>query len=160
MEQDMSSIQNHPFLFFFIDDLLPDCFGQKKGMTFRSLLTDEPITDKITYDGIKQSFQNLHAEFEAFDSFYEKLKTITDRNDFFRQQFIGKNKKTRTRGNNLFELVFSQDGRMDVSIIQNNGINFTIMKLIFHSYSLTRHTMLSTWLQRGNKSAARAFLTW
>ena len=123
----MNSLQNHPFLFFFIDDLLPDCFGQKKGMTFRSLLTDEPITDKITYDGIKQSFQNLHAEFEAFDEFYEKLKTITNRDDFFRQQIIGRNKKTHTRGNNCFELVFSQDGRMDVSIIQTDGIKCVLI---------------------------------
>lgn len=118
----MTAINAHPFLFFFIDDLLPDCFGQKKGMTFHSLLTDEPTTDKITYDGIKRNFQNLHAEFEAFDEFYEGLKTITNRNDFFRQQIIGKNKKTHTRGNNLFELEFSPDGRMDVSIIQNDGI--------------------------------------
>ena len=123
----MNSLQNHPFLFFFIDDLLPDCFGQKKGMTFRSLLTDEPITDKITYNGIKQSFQNLHAEFEAFDEFYEKLKTITKRDDFFRQQIIGRNKKTHTRGNNCFELVFSQDGRMDVSIIQMDGIKCVLI---------------------------------
>ena len=123
----MNSAQQHPFLFFFIDDPLPDCFGQKKGMTFRSLLTDEPRTDKITYDGIKRSFQNLHAEFDAFESFYAKLKKITDRNEFFTQQIIGKNKKTHTRGNNLFELVFSQDGRMDVSIIQNDGIKCVLI---------------------------------
>lgn len=123
----MNAIQNHPFSFFFIDDLLPDCFGQKNGMTFRSLLTDEPITDKITYDGIKRSFQNLHAEFESFEDFYKKLKTITNRNDFFATQIIGKNKKTHTRGNNLFELVFSQDGRMDVSIIQTDGIKCVLI---------------------------------
>ncbi|MBR5130597.1 MAG: hypothetical protein IKV03_05175 [Alphaproteobacteria bacterium] len=96
-------------------------------MTFRSLLTDEPATDKITYEGIKQDFQNLHAEFEAFHNFYEKLKTITNRNDFLSQQIIGKNKKTHTRGNNCFEFVFSQDGRMDVSIIQTDGIKCVII---------------------------------
>lgn len=123
----MNSIQKIPFLFFFIDDLLPECFGQKKGMTFRSLLTDEPTTDKITYNGIKRSFQNLHAEFEAFDEFYNNLKKITNRNDFFQRQVIGKNKKTHTRGNNCFELVFSQDGRMDVSIIQDHGIKCVLI---------------------------------
>ncbi|MBR4927275.1 MAG: hypothetical protein IKY98_03000, partial [Alphaproteobacteria bacterium] len=123
----MNSIQSLPFSFFFIDDLLPDCFGQKKGMTFRSLLTDEPITNKITYEGIKQNFQNLHAEFEAFDNFYKKIQTITNRDDFLAQQIIGRNKKMHARGNNGFEFVFSQDGRMDVSIIQVDGIKCVLI---------------------------------
>ncbi len=123
----MNQIHSLPFSFFFIDDLLPECFGQKKGMTFRSLLTDEPITSKITYEGIKQNFQNLHAEFEAFDNFYKKIQTITNRDDFLTQQIIGRNKKTHTHGNNCFELVFSQDGRMDVSIIQVDGIKCVLI---------------------------------
>ncbi len=123
----MNSIHSLPFSFFFIDDLLPDCFGQKKGMTFRSLLTDEPITNKITYEGVKQNFQNLHAEFESFDNFYKKIQTITNRDDFLTQQIIGRNKKTHTCGSNYFELVFSQDGRMDVSIIQVDGIKCVLI---------------------------------
>lgn len=123
----MNSVQSHPFIFFFMDDPLPKCFGQKEGVTFRSLLTDEPLTNKITLEGISQTFQNLHAELTAFNRFYNKLKNVNNREDFFSQRFIGKNKRTHTRRNNCVEFVFSQDGRIDACIIQNDGVRCVII---------------------------------
>ncbi len=110
-----------PFVFFFIDDVMPACFGQENGTTFRSFLFDETPVAKKTYDSLRQSFQKNKEEFSSFDRFYSELRQVRCREEFFTQRFIGKNKKAHTR-NKSVEFVFSEDGRVDAYIIQKDGI--------------------------------------
>ena len=118
----MNNLQNTGgFHFFFIDDVVPACFEQKLGTTFRSLLLGENAKGQKTYEGIQSVFQNKPQELEAFVEQFNELKNVQSRADFFQQKFIG-NPDHHANLNNQVEWVFGKQGRIDACIIQQDGV--------------------------------------
>ena len=139
-----------PFNIVFLDELLPSCFGQKSGMTFKDLLSVIGREFKNTYaqaqkakkgketqqvvhamDVRKKIFEGICAElgddeYKRFLSIFHNLEKETDYKALKSSFYIGnsQNAKNHMGANNLLEWTFSADGRIDACFIQKDDVKF------------------------------------